>query len=366
MFAFAGIYNSTVNRCIISDSNLISYNHFVSNRLFRYVNLLADTAKSGKAEDLGYHFWTTTIGNSAEMLYGTKNDEALSRRITEVELLIFRQRTIGTPFHDYVPLVSLAEKLILAGKDTLRPLYDVLGISKAIDDFDHAEKNAQVLRDAEAGYCKQLTQELHERIEQGDQTPSQLGDLIRAYGMGLTSQDEFRLATTIIGSGMGMGTLLTWLAPKLAAHPEMQEKAFSAMKEVYGDEYPDPLDTDRIEYIKALGLEAGRVFTSARLGFPRETTQDTVIDGHHIPSGTLVMHNSHQINRDPTRYDQPEEFIPERWMNGHYGRVDSKTVKVGFPHMNHGVGRRVCVGIPCKCLLDDAFKDLLIIPSCRR
>ncbi|KAJ7020855.1 cytochrome P450 [Mycena alexandri] len=176
--------------------------------------------------------------------------------------------------------------------------------------------------------------------------PSQMAEVFRNINDGtLTHNEELRLATTLTGSGMATGTTLTWLSALLAAHPEMQEKAYSAIEEVYGDQTPDPLDTDRVEYIKALGTEAGRYFTAIRLGFPRETHEDVVVDGVHIPKGVLVVYNSYQINRDSQRYDYPQEFIPERWMDGHYGRTDIKQPKVGVPHLNHGAGRRACMGV---------------------
>jgi cytochrome P450 len=285
------------------------------------------------------------------MLFGVHNDEALTRKISEVELLIFRQRTLGEPMHDYIPLIDLFEKFLTATKGPLNPVYKAIGIADKIETFDKAEKNAKALRDLEAGYCKNLTHELHDRIEQGDATPSQLGDLIRVYGMQITPADEFRVATSLVGSGMGIGTLLTWMGAKLAIHPEMQEKAFAAIKEVYGGDAPDPYDVDRVEYIKALGLEAGRFFASGRLGFSRETVAEAEFAGAKIPAGTLVMQNTYWINRDPERYDQPMEFVPERWMDGHYGRLDGKAVKMGVPHLNHGAGRRFCVGIPCTSII---------------
>jgi len=58
--------------------------------------------------------------------------------------------------------------------------------------------------------------------------------------------------------------------------------------------------------------------------------------------------NCYACNRDPAVYDQPEMFIPERWMNGHRGRTDSTAVeaeKIGVPHLTYGAGRRVCPGI---------------------
>ncbi|KAJ6550604.1 cytochrome P450 [Mycena vulgaris] len=143
----------------------------------------------------------------------------------------------------------------------------------------------------------------------------------------LTPEKKLRLATMLTGSGMSAGTSLIWLAALLAAHPEMQKKAYRAIEEVYGGETPDPLDTDRVEYIKALGMEAGRYFTSIRLGFPRETHEDFVVDVMFISKGVLI------------------EFVPERWMDGHYGRTDIKQPNVGVPHLDHGAGRRMCMGV---------------------
>lgn len=153
---------------------------------------------------------------------------------------------------------------------------------------------------------------------------------------------------------MSAGTALTWMSGKLAASPDIQEKAYQAIKAVYGDAPPDPLDTDRVEYIKALGTEAGRYYTSVRLGFPRETYDDALVDGVLYPKGTLVIYNSFQINRDPMRYDHPEEFIPERWMDGRYGHTEIfDAPKIGVPHLTHGAGRRLCMGVPSqyKCFL---------------
>jgi cytochrome P450 len=359
MFALAG---QCTRRDMFSVPNLIdmahSYNHFISRRFYRYVNLLADTAKSGKPADLGFHMWTTAVGLSAEMLFGVHNDEAYTKHISESELLIFRQRTIGRPLHDYIPAVNFGEKVLQIG--ALRPMWKLLNVADWVDDFNKAEETAKALRDTEAAYCKHGIRELHERIERGDATPSQLGDLVRVYGTMLTPADEFRAATSLVGSGMGMGTLMAWIAPLLAARPDMQEKAYSAIKEIYGGEAPDPLDTDRVDYIRALATETGRYYVTARLGFSRETTEESEVEGVKIPAGVLVMQNSYWINRDPERYDNPEEFLPERWMSGHYGRMDGKAVKMGVPHMNHGAGRRYCVGIPCTHLRSPVATALVL------
>ncbi|KAJ7359794.1 putative cytochrome P450 phenylacetate 2-hydroxylase [Mycena albidolilacea] len=311
------------------------------------VNLLAESSKSGVAQDLGFHFWTTTIGISADILFGQRFDEDTTRLVADVNIKAFRQRSLATPVHDYVPFVATGERILLAAASPVRSILRALGCASWLDSIYEAEAHAAELRDAEVAYCKDLLRDLHERLDAGDPTPSQMGDIFRTIDDGtLTPNEELRLATTLTGSGMSSGTGLTWLAAHLAAHPELQEKAYRAIEDVYGGEPPDPLDTDRVEYIKALGTEAGRYFASIRLGFPRETHEDVVVDGVLIPKGVLVVYNSYQINRDPQRYDFPEEFVPERWMEGHYGRTDVKQPKVGVPHLNHGAGRRVCMGVP--------------------
>ncbi|RYP28677.1 hypothetical protein DL767_007110 [Monosporascus sp. MG133] len=110
----------------------------------------------------------------------------------------------------------------------------------------------------------------------------------------------------------------------------------------------DPYDTDRMEYIKAIAIKAGRYWTPIRIGFFRKTGQDSRIDEHFLPKGTMVVYNSYQINRDPAAYNSPDQFIPERWMDGYQGRTDTTNVvdKIGVPHMGHGAGRRLCMGIP--------------------
>ncbi|KAJ6458951.1 putative cytochrome P450 phenylacetate 2-hydroxylase [Mycena vitilis] len=330
-----------------SAAKLPSFNHFAARRYFRLVGLLSDSAKSGIAQDLGFHFWTTTIGISADILFGQRFGEDMTRTVADVNIKAFRQRSLATPVHDYIPLLAAGERLLLTVAAPALFILRPLGLSSWLDSLYAAEAYAKDLRDGEVGYCKTLLADLHERLDAGDPTPSQMGDLFRSIDDGtLTPNEELRLATTLVGSGMSSGTGLTWLAAYLAGHPEMQEKAYHAIEEVYGDQTPDPLDTDRVEYIKALGMEAGRYFASIRLGFPRETHEDVVVDGVLIPKGVLVVYNSFQINRDPQRYDLPEEFLPERWMDGHYGRTDFKQPKVGVPHLNHGAGRRVCMGVP--------------------
>ena len=63
-------------------------------------------------------------------------------------------------------------------------------------------------------------------------------------------------------------------------------------------------------------------------------------------------------NRDPTAFDRPDEFLPERWLDGRKGRTDQFGEggnKLGVPHLTYGAGRRVCPGIDILLPIFDAF-----------
>ena len=97
--------------------------------------------------------------------------------------------------------------------------------------------------------------------------------------------------------------------------------------------------------------EGSRIYTPVRLGFPRETLDGANHMGHAIPKDTLVIMNLFAGNRDANAFDQPEKFLPERWLDGRKGRTDLPHEggdKLGVPHLTYGAGRRVCPVIDSK------------------
>ncbi|KAF6166014.1 hypothetical protein GIB67_012911 [Kingdonia uniflora] len=61
--------------------------------------------------------------------------------------------------------------------------------------------------------------------------------------------------------------------------------------------------------------ETLRLHPPAPTLIPRFTTVGTTVNGFHIPLNTTVLINAWAIQRDPVYWDNPEEFIPERFIN---------------------------------------------------
>jgi hypothetical protein len=94
-----------------------------------------------------------------------------------------RQRTIGAPARDYVP--------ILRGAGWLRYVTrKLLGIKNW--SFDKKEEKAREYRKRQQGYIKRLLGELKECLENGDETPSIMDNILR---QGLLNEEEILLAS---------------------------------------------------------------------------------------------------------------------------------------------------------------------------
>ncbi|KAM3327278.1 hypothetical protein P3S67_002404 [Capsicum chacoense] len=68
--------------------------------------------------------------------------------------------------------------------------------------------------------------------------------------------------------------------------------------------------------------------------------EKSTLEGYEIPPTTIIYINSWAIARDPEIWKNPEEFIPERFLNND---IDFKREE--YELIPFGTGRRGCPGI---------------------
>ncbi|MFS7913021.1 putative psoralen synthase [Helianthus anomalus] len=67
-------------------------------------------------------------------------------------------------------------------------------------------------------------------------------------------------------------------------------------------------------YLKVVFKETLRLHTPLPLLIPHESINNIKLNGYDIQSGTQVLINAWAIARDPSIWEEPEEFKPERFL----------------------------------------------------
>lgn len=101
-------------------------------------------------------------------------------------------------------------------------------------------------------------------------------------------------------------------------------------------------DINNLVYLQAIIKETLRIKPPVPLSAPREAMEDCTIAGFHIPAGTRLFPNIWKLQRDPSIWQKPLEFLPERFLNDH-ANVDVRGKNYEF--LPFGSGRRICPGI---------------------
>ncbi len=99
----------------------------------------------------------------------------------------------------------------------------------------------------------------------------------------------------------------------LAKHSDIQDKARSEVKQLLHGADPTYEDVAHMNYITAVIRESMRMFPPV-IGFSRQATEDCVVNGYHVPKGTIIAMLSVVLHYSAEYYDEPEQFKPERWL----------------------------------------------------
>ncbi|MED6195856.1 hypothetical protein PIB30_041885 [Stylosanthes scabra] len=135
-------------------------------------------------------------------------------------------------------------------------------------------------------------------------------------------------------------TILEWTMTEILRHPMVMKKVQDEAKNVVGNRAMiTEDDLVHMHYLKAVVKEALRLHPPIPLLVRRESTQDIKLQDYNVASGTQVIVNTWAIARDPKYWDQPEEFMPERFMNSYMDVKGNDFELIPF-----GAGRRGCPG----------------------
>ncbi|KAK2591730.1 hypothetical protein QQS21_010584 [Conoideocrella luteorostrata] len=129
--------------------------------------------------------------------------------------------------------------------------------------------------------------------------------------------------------------------------------------------YPELQDRARKEVLEVLGGMPPKAIHRWRPVAPQAAahspSRDDIFEGYRIPKGTSVIANVWHIHHSEEDYEDPEEFIPDRFLRHPFGMRpddahDPARLEGSGPRLTYafGAGRRICPG------MDSARQSLLL------
>ncbi|KAK9120368.1 hypothetical protein Syun_017985 [Stephania yunnanensis] len=146
-------------------------------------------------------------------------------------------------------------------------------------------------------------------------------------------------------------TTMEWIMANLVKNPKIQEKLYSEIQGVVssrdggeeGDEIKDE-ELQKMKYLKAVVLEGLRRHPPAHIGIPHAVNDDVILEGHLMPRDAIIIFTIAEMGWDPTVWEDPMEFKPERFLVSEMDGLDmtgTREIKM----MPFGAGRRICPGL---------------------
>ncbi|KAJ6456557.1 cytochrome P450 [Mycena vitilis] len=101
----------------------------------------------------------------------------------------------------------------------------------------------------------------------------------------------------------------------LVAYPDAQKKAHEEIDRVVGEHrMPSLKDLEHMPYIRGVILETHRSRPVAPIYLPHRNLNAEEYKGFVIPQGTTIFVNVWGIFHDPELFEDPENFVPDRYV----------------------------------------------------
>jgi len=131
-------------------------------------------------------------------------------------------------------------------------------------------------------------------------------------------------------------TMLTYSLWELGHHPDMQDRVAAEVAEI-GDGELTPDDVPRLEYTAQVLNESLRLCPPAA-GVGRVALRDIAVDGYRVEAGSIVAVGINALHRDPTLWERPLVFDPDRFSPENSANRDR------WQFIPFAAGPRSCIG----------------------
>ncbi|KAM1303786.1 hypothetical protein ACFX2F_021553 [Malus domestica] len=299
-----------------------------ANRHLKVQELISEVNESvlkGEAVDVGSAAFKTTLN-------------LMSRTVFSVDLADPNSETAS----EYKELVwGIMEEI---GKPNLADYFPVL---KKIDPMRIRRRLAKHFQKMIGLFDRMITQRLESRKSRDYVTTKDMLDTLinfseeKSEDMDMAETEHLFLDLFSAATDTTSGTL-EWAMAELLRNPEKLSQAQAELKQIIGKGKPvEESHIARLPYLQAIIKETFRLHPVVPFLLPRKAEIDVEICGYIVPKGAQVLVNAWAIGRDPNIWDDPNSFMPERFLDSEIDVLGGNFELIPF-----GGGRRICPGLP--------------------
>ncbi|CAG8513920.1 18118_t:CDS:10 [Dentiscutata erythropus] len=150
---------------------------------------------------------------------------------------------------------------------------------------------------------------------------------------------RYTLAIFMLAGHETTANSLSTILYLLSTYKIVQEKAREEVFRILGDNLiPSAEQHKSLKYLNMIIHENLRLYPPAPSLLYREIIQDLKIKDIVIPAGTIIELFLYGIHHSPKLWDNPDEFLPERFEKNEYADNEN------FSWLAFGAGARMCLG----------------------
>ncbi|CAP25798.1 Protein CBG05278 [Caenorhabditis briggsae] len=125
-------------------------------------------------------------------------------------------------------------------------------------------------------------------------------------------------------------------------YPEIQDKVREKIFEVVGtSRLPSMSDKPNMPYTQAVIHEVQRHSNMIPVMLFHTNTEDVVVKGQNVPTGTLVFGQIWSIMKNDSMFDESQKFNPSRYLQADGKTLNNAVIEKKIPF---GIGKKACAG----------------------
>ncbi len=130
---------------------------------------------------------------------------------------------------------------------------------------------------------------------------------------------------------------LYWAVYEISRHSHVQHTLYQELQQLVDTEI-STRHFEQLPYLKAVVAEVLRLYPPGYMLTRQVDGQDYELDGYLLRKNSMVLVPVLAMHRNPNVFNKPEQFDPERWLEGKLENLPKNT------YLPFGAGKRFCIG----------------------